>query len=266
MRALIKGIHEFQSTYYQENRDLFEQLGHGQTPRVLFITCSDSRIDPNLIVQAGPGELFVIRNAGNIVPPFGAANGGEGASIEYALQALNIEQIIVCGHNHCGAMKGLLKLNQLQENLPLVYDWLQHTEATRRLIQDNYADYEGEELLDAAIAENILTQIDNLKTYPAVRSRIAQGKLHIYGWLYEIESGEVKAYNPLTREFEAPQSQIYPEDERDNTEVQPGKFVRTSAPPVVAEAAPKAPAPHGINGAMPWLSAEQADRIYRGGK
>jgi carbonic anhydrase len=265
MRKLIKGIREFQSTYYQEHRDLFEQLGHGQTPRVLFITCSDSRIDPNLIVQAGPGELFVIRNAGNIVPPFGAANGGEGASIEYALQALNIDQIIVCGHNHCGAMKGLLKLNQLQEDLPLVYDWLKHTEATRRLLKDNYSEYEGEELLDIAIAENIITQIENLKTYPSVRSRLQSGDLYIYGWLYEIESGEVQAFNPITQQFEPPQSQIYPEDESYSMEIQPGKYVRTSAPPVTDPVHHHAPTPQTATANnFSWLSPEQADRIYRG--
>jgi carbonic anhydrase len=271
MRNLLKGIREFQSTYYQENRDLFEQLGQGQSPGVLFIACSDSRIDPNLIVQAEPGELFVIRNAGNLVPPYGAANGGEGASIEYALQALNIEQIIICGHNHCGAMKGLLKLNQLQEDMPLVYDWLKHTEATRRLLKDNYSEYEGEALLDIAIAENVLTQIENLKTYPSVRSRLQQGKLYIYGWLYEIESGEVQAFNPLTQQFEHPQSQIYPEDESYGLEVQPGKFVMTSAPPVVhAAAKPVAPLParsataSSATATTSWLSPQQADRIYRG--
>jgi carbonic anhydrase len=275
MRKLIKGLREFQSTYFQEHRTLFEQLGHGQTPRVLFITCSDSRIDPNLILQAEPGELFVIRNAGNIVPPYGAANGGEGASIEYAIEALNIGQVIICGHNHCGAMKGLLKLNQLQENLPLVYDWLKHTDATRRLLKDNYGDYEGEELLDIAIAENVLTQIENLKTYPVVRSRLHQGRLHLYGWIYEIESGEILAYNPLTHTFEPPQSQLYPEDESYEQEVRPGTFVRTTAPPIASssEAARAtassptgrtAPVPAAIPTAGGWLSPEQADRIYRG--
>jgi carbonic anhydrase len=281
MRKLIKGLREFQSTYFQENRTLFEQLGHGQTPRVLFITCSDSRIDPNLILQAEPGELFVIRNAGNLVPPYGAANGGEGASIEYAIEALNITQVIICGHNHCGAMKGLLKLNELQEKLPLVYDWLKHTEATRRLLKENYGDYEGEELLDIAIAENVLTQLENLKTYPVVRSRLHQGTLHLYGWIYEIESGEILAYNPLTHAFEPPQSQLYPEDESYEQEVRPGTFVRTSAPPITAPAtgtsalppvsqtssrivaaSPAASVPATTAGG--WLSPEQADRIYRG--
>ena len=130
MDKLISGLSEFKSQYFAENRELFEHLIHGQKPGVLFITCSDSRIDPNLITQTDVGELFVIRNAGNIIPPYGAANGGEGATLEYAIQALGIEQIVVCGHSHCGAMKGLLHLNKLQEDLPLVYDWLRHTEAT----------------------------------------------------------------------------------------------------------------------------------------
>jgi carbonic anhydrase len=270
MKALITGIREFQSSYYQQHRDLFEQLGHGQSPRVLFITCSDSRIDPNLIVQAEPGELFVIRNAGNIVPPFGAANGGEGATIEYALQALNIEQIIICGHNHCGAMKGLLKLNQLQEDMPLVYDWLQHTESTRRILKDSYSQYSGDALVEIAVMENILTQIDNLETYPIVRSRLQQGKLHIYGWLYEIEAGEVQAYNPITQQFEPPQSQLYPEDPGKKLEIKPGRFVKTSAPPVQQ---PESTATTATNTYQPitplgasWLPPEQADRIYRGSR
>ncbi|MBD2330164.1 carbonic anhydrase [Alkalinema sp. FACHB-956] len=280
MRKLIRGFQEFQSNYFEEKRDLFEQLAHGQHPRVLFITCSDSRIAPNIMLNTDPGELFVIRNAGNLMPPFGAANGGEGASLEYAIHALNIDQIIVCGHNHCGAMKGLLKLNQLQEEMPLVYDWLKHAEATRRLLKENYSQYEGEELLDIAVAENVLTQIENLKTYPVVRSRLHQGKLHIYGWIYEIESGEILAYDPDMNEFKAPQSMLYPED-KPQLEVRPGKFVHTSAPPVSeadqrhAVAAKPAPSngqsqPVNRNSqsadylSAPWVMPEQAERIYRG--
>lgn len=265
MKELITGIREFQSKYYQEHRALFEELGHGQNPRVLFITCSDSRIDPNLIVQAEPGELFVIRNAGNIVPPFGSANGGEGATIEYALQALNIDQVIICGHNHCGAMKGLLKLNKLQEDMPLVYDWLKHTEGTRRILKDSYSQYSGEDLVEIAVMENILTQIDNLETYPIVRSRMQQGRLHVYGWLYEIETGEVKSYNHATQQFEPPQSLLYPEAQGHKVEIKPGRFVKTSAPPIKPSEPETAantyhPSPLGAG----WLSPAQANRIYRG--
>jgi carbonic anhydrase len=261
MKKLITGIREFQSTYFTENKALFEQLAHGQHPRVLFVTCSDSRIVPSLITHTDPGDLFVIRNAGNIVPPYGAANGGEGASIEYAIHALNIDQIIVCGHNHCGAMKGLLKLNQLQSDMPLVYDWLKHTEATRRLVVENYQHLEGEELLEVTVAENIITQIENLKTYPIVRSRLHQGKLQIYGWVYEIETGQVLAFDPVSQNFVAPHTQLSPDEQ--GYSYQPGAYSHTYAPPVGAakqsdgrgkvEKAPNS-----------WLSVEQAERIYRG--
>lgn len=201
MKKIIEGLHRFQAGYFESHRDLFEQLSHGQHPRILFITCSDSRIDPNLITQANVGELFVIRNAGNIIPPFGATNGGEGASIEYAIGALDIEQVIVCGHSHCGAMKGLLKMSKLADKMPLVYEWLKQAESTRRLIIDNYDHLEGEELLQITVAENVLTQLENLNTYPIVRSRLHQGRLSLHGWIYGIETGEILTYDPTVHDF-----------------------------------------------------------------
>ncbi|MDJ0897754.1 MAG: carbonic anhydrase [Xenococcus sp. MO_188.B8] len=212
MKKLIRGLDEFRRTYVHDHQELLEQLSHGQKPRVLFITCSDSRVAPNLITNTDVGELFVIRNAGNIVPPFGAANGGEGGTIEYAITALGIEQVIICGHSHCGAMKGLLKLNKLQADMPLVYDWLKHAESTRRLVLDNYPHQSGEELIETLVAENVLIQIENLKTYPMVRAKIHQGKLNIYGWIYEIETGEVLAYDAKTHTYLPPQSQLLEEE------------------------------------------------------
>ena len=212
MKKLIRGLDEFRKTYVHDHQELLEQLSHGQKPRVLFITCSDSRVAPNLITNTDVGELFVIRNAGNIVPPFGAANGGEGGTIEYAITALGIEQVIICGHSHCGAMKGLLKLNKLQADMPLVYDWLKHAESTRRLVLDNYPHQSGEELIETLVAENVLIQIENLKTYPMVRAKIHQGKLNIYGWIYEIETGEVLAYDAKTHTYLPPQSQLLEEE------------------------------------------------------
>jgi carbonic anhydrase len=158
---------------------MFEQLSLGQHPRILFITCCDSRIDPNLITQIQPGELFIIRNVGNIIPPYGAITGSEGAAIEYAVETLAIKDIIICGHSHCGAMKGLLQLGSLTEQMPLVHDWLKYAEATRRIIKENYQDYEGEELLNAAIEENVMTQIENLRTYPAIHAKLYKGQLNI---------------------------------------------------------------------------------------
>lgn len=201
MKKLIEGLHRFQAGYFESHRDLFEELSRGQHPRILFITCSDSRIDPNLITQANVGELFVIRNAGNIIPPFNATNGGEGAAVEYAIAALDIEQVIVCGHSHCGAMKGLLKMSKLADKMPLVYEWLKQAEATRRLIQENYAHVPPEDLLQITVAENVLTQLENLNTYPIIRSRLHQGKLSLHGWIYSIETGEVLTYDPACHDF-----------------------------------------------------------------
>ena len=261
MRKLLKGLHKFQSSYFPANQEIFEQLAEGQKPRVLFITCSDSRIVPHLITQSGVGELFVIRNAGNLVPPFGAANGGEGAAIEYAIHALGIEQVIICGHSNCGAMKGLLKLEKLRTEMPLVYEWLQHAESTRRLIQENYADIKGEELMAITMAENVVTQIENLKTYPVIRSKLHQNKMSIYGWIYDIETGEVLAYNPETDDFEVPQT-LLPNINSPANE----QFVHTDAPPISSAYPQETHQSKAKNsGDLPsWLPPEQADRIYRG--
>jgi carbonic anhydrase len=228
-----------------------------------------------LITQTEVGELFIIRNAGNIIPPYGAANGGEGASLEYAIAALNIEEIIVCGHSHCGAMKGLLKLNSLQENMPLVYDWLKHAEATRRVVKDNYEDLEGEELMAITTAENVLTQLENLQTYPIVRSRLRQGKLSLYGWIYQIETGEVLAYDGVLHDFVPPQSTLsVPEPEYN---LYPGCNLLNQCTPIVGgnqskqNGNGKAASSENSSSSSPLpgythLPSEQAERIYRGSR
>ena len=225
MKKLIQGIHSFQTNYLTTHREMFELLSHGQHPRILFIVCSDSRIDPNLITQTEPGEMFIIRNAGNIIPPYGATNGGEGAAVEYAVHALGIKDIIVCGHSHCGAMKGLLQLGKLAEEMPLVYEWLKHAEATRRTIKENYQHLEGENLLQVTTEENVLTQLENLQTYPVIRSKLHSGQIHLHAWVYHIETGEVLEYDPVRGQYVPPQAQL-------------------------SRAA--------------WLTAEQQERIYKG--
>jgi carbonic anhydrase len=207
MRKLIRGLREFKDNHFPSHLELFEKLGMGQKPRVLFITCSDSRIDPNLLTKADVGELFIMRNAGNIIPPYGSLSG-EGATIEYAIQSLEIEQVIVCGHTHCGAMNGLLKLEHLREEMPIVYEWLKLAEGTRRLVKENYSHLRNKELLEITSAENVLTQIDHLKTYPLVRSRLYQGRLNIYGWVYNLEIGEVLAYDSVSHSYVPPQHQL----------------------------------------------------------
>jgi carbonic anhydrase len=211
IQRILKGLNEFQTNYFTINQEMFRQLSEGQTPEILFITCSDSRIDPNLLTQTKPGELFIIRNLGNIIPTHGSDNSSEGAGIEYAVSALNIKHIIVCGHSHCGSMKALLQLNSLPDEMPLVYDWLKsHAESTRRLLQENYQEYDGETLLKIAVEENVLTQIGNLETYPVIRSKLHGGKLSLHAWVYQIETGKILAYDANNRKFVTLASDSFP--------------------------------------------------------
>lgn len=200
MQKLVQGIHHFQGNLFRPQRELFERLADGQYPETLFITCSDSRINPNLITQTDPGELFIIRNAGNIVPPFGAANGGEAATIEFAVVGLGVQDIILCGHSHCGAMKGLLYPESLAK-LPTMAAWLGHAEATRWVARQQYADRSEADLLNITIQENVLMQLENLRTHPAVAVAVASGKLKLHGWVYKFETGQVFAYSPQDGQF-----------------------------------------------------------------
>ena len=214
MAHLIQGLHHFQEQVFQSKKELFERLGQGQSPETLFITCSDSRIVPSLITHTDPGELFIIRNAGNIIPPHGAANGGEGAAVEYAVKALGVKHIVVCGHSHCGAMKGLLAPESLTE-LPTVANWLSHAEPTRCILHENYGNLADSEKLNVAIQENVLCQLENLRTLPSVASKLVQGGLTLHAWVYKIETGDVLAYEPVEGQFLPLSQQIEIEERRD---------------------------------------------------
>lgn len=200
MQKLIQGIHRFQQESFRPLQSLFEQLSKGQNPETLFITCSDSRIDPNLLTRSRPGDLFILRNAGNIVPPHGSPNGGEAATIEFALAAFAVKDVIICGHSLCGAMEGLLQPEKVA-SLPAVSSWLSYAETTRKIVRANYGHLEGDRLLTATVEENVLVQLENLRTLPAVASRLAQGDLHLHGWVYKIETGEVFAYDLTSGQF-----------------------------------------------------------------
>lgn len=203
MQKLVDGLHKFQSEIFQTHQKLFDSLSKGQNPETLFITCSDSRISPNLITQTEPGDLFILRNAGNIIPSFGpgSAQSGEAATIEFAIAGLGVKHIVVCGHTLCGAMKGLLDTPSL-ESMPSVKSWLMHAEATRRVMQENYKHLSGKDLLTATIEENVLTQLENLRTHPTVRSSLMRGELALYGWVYKMETGSVFQYNHECHAFE----------------------------------------------------------------
>ena len=200
MEKLVKGVHQFQKHIFSSQRELLEHLARGQTPDTLFITCSDSRIVPNQFTQTDPGDLFIMRNAGNIIPPWGAANGGEGATVEYAIQALGVTDIIVCGHSHCGAVTALIDPKPLVD-MPAVTTWLGHAETTRRIMRDAYRDLPPAARLDVAIQENVLCQLENLRTHPSVAGGLATGKIHLHAWVFMIETGEVFAYDPERNQY-----------------------------------------------------------------
>lgn len=200
MQRLIQGLHEFQTNIFSSQRELFQRLAHGQKPEALFITCSDSRVDPNLVTQTKPGELFILRDAGNIVPPLGGPVGAAHATIEYAVAVLEVRDIILCGHSHCGAMDGLLHPERL-EGLPMVTAWLTHAEKTRRIVRENYGHLSGADLLTAAAEENVLVQLGHLRTHPSVAAALDRGELSLHGWVYKFETGEVFAYAPEEGQF-----------------------------------------------------------------
>lgn len=200
MHRLIKGIHEFQSTVFRSKREFFEHLAHGQKPETLMITCSDSRINPNMITQTDPGELLILRNAGNIVPPYGPdLKAGEQATIEFAIEGLGIKDIIVCGHSHC-AMKGLLNKNSL-EKMPSLKNWLEHSELARMIVEERYQATTLGERLNIATQENVLVQLINLRTHPAVSRALNEDRVKLHGWVYKFETGQVFEYEPESGQF-----------------------------------------------------------------
>jgi carbonic anhydrase len=200
MEKLVEGIHTFRSQYFAIHRSLFLRLAEsGQRPETLFITCADARVVPNLITNTDPGELFIVRNVGNIVPSV-TLPGGTAAAIEYAVEVLGVSDVVVCGHTHCGAMQALLEPAAV-EHLPLVKKWLAQAERVRTIVGERYGHLGREERMAAAVGENVLVQLENLREFPFVAKRLESGKLRMSGWVYKIESGEVFSFEPSVGQF-----------------------------------------------------------------
>jgi carbonic anhydrase len=202
MQKLVTGVHRFHREVFAQHKDLFETLSKGQKPQALFLTCSDSRIDPNLVTQSSPGDLFIVRNAGNFVPAWAGprSDSGEAAAIEFAIEGLEIEHIVVCGHSGCGAIKALLA-PEPPKSMPALSSWLEHAAATRRIVETCYADRDPEARANVAIQENVLQQIAALQTHPCVAAKISAGRLHLHAWVYKIATGDMFAYDAGEGQF-----------------------------------------------------------------
>ncbi len=200
MERILEGVGKFKREIFPQERELFKQLANRQNPEVLFITCADSRIVPDLITQSKPGDLFICRNAGNMVPPVGEVHGGVSATIEYSVDVLGVRHIIVCGHTDCGAMKALLYPEKVA-HLPAVRTWLNHGEVARRVVQTNCGDLSEDQKLAALIEANVVAQITHLRTHPSVAARVVRGELLLHGWVYDIGNGHVTAWDPTKSLF-----------------------------------------------------------------
>jgi carbonic anhydrase len=198
---LVAGLKKFQNEVYPKNREAYERAASTpQAPHTLIITCADSRIDPELITQSGPGEIFVTRNIGNLVPTYGETVGGVSAVIEYAVLALNVRAVMICGHTDCGAMKGLLHLDKLAK-MPIVRKWLRNAEAALSVAEALHEGAGEEEILERLIEHNVVLQMSHLRTHPSVAGRTAMGTLAIYGCVYEIGTGHVRFYDEASKGF-----------------------------------------------------------------
>jgi carbonic anhydrase len=200
MDRLIEGHKKFLEDVFPRRRDEFHLLAESQAPEWLFITCSDSRILPDLILGTGPGDLFITRNAGNVVPIASHDVDGCTATIEYAVDVLKVKHAILCGHSDCGAMKAAIDRAGL-EKLPKANRWLQHVESAfshRQPVDPN----DGPQAeLCSLIRGNVVAQLLNLRAQPAVACATMEGRLTVHGWYYDILSGRIERYDEAARRF-----------------------------------------------------------------
>jgi carbonic anhydrase len=197
---LIRGLREFRERYSGPDAAFYRGLAAGQSPSTLFVACSDSRIDPHHLTSTNPGNLFNLRNAGNFVPTWPDA-GGEAATIEFAIVALHVRHLVICGHSQCGAMAALFDPTQAA-GMPVVADWLKHARSAQVALDQRYSHLPTPEArLRALTEESILAQLDHARTHPSVARAVADGALQLHGWLFELESGTVFGHSPEDGKF-----------------------------------------------------------------
>jgi len=197
----IDGVLRFQREVFPNEKALYHELSIAQSPETMFIGCADSRVVPELLTQQGPGGLFVVRNAGNIIPPYGPDPGGVTASIEYGVSVLGVLDLVVCGHSGCGAMTALVSGVEKLEALPSVARWLHYADGALQPLQNGQEFADDAARLNAVVHENVLTQLDNLVTHPVVRKAIDAGQIQLHGWVFDIATGGVETYDARVKQF-----------------------------------------------------------------
>lgn len=195
---ILHGVQRFKADIFPERQALYCQLANGQSPKTLFITCADSRISPELLTHQPPGNLFVLRNIGNIVPAYGNSFGGVTSAVEYAVSALKVSTIIICGHSDCGAMSALIHPEKLS-SMPAVKKWLQYAETAHAVTDALSATDVGPESIQTLTEHNVLLQLAHLRTHPSVAAALARKEVILQGWYYDIPHGKIYVLDEETR-------------------------------------------------------------------
>ncbi len=194
MRELLLGNAAFRKDYVARERAFLRELASAkQSPSTLYVGCSDSRVVPELLTGSAPGELFVVRNVANLIPPFAHRDASVGAAIEYAVGVLHVQHVVVCGHVGCGGVKAILDGLDAVRGLPSLHDWLRGAEAD--LVRSIAPGASAETAWRAAVGHHVLAQLDNLESFPVVAEALANGELQLHGWVYDMEHGDVEVYD-----------------------------------------------------------------------
>jgi carbonic anhydrase len=199
MKSIVQGTLKFQDQIFPNMKGLFRELANSQKPSALFITCSDSRVVPELLTQQNPGDIFVIRNAGNIIPSYSAEPGGVTATVEYAVAVLGVKDIVVCGHSDCGAMTAVANC-ACMDHLPAVASWLRHADSAKAVTQAR-EHVSAAAKVTSMVYANVIAQLTNLRTHPTVALALEQGEINLHGWVYDIETGAINALDGERNEF-----------------------------------------------------------------
>jgi carbonic anhydrase len=204
-KNLIEGYHRFHDNYFVADKEhLFAELSQGQHPSTLVIACSDSRVDPAIVMDCKPGDLFVVRNVANMVPPYEKGGGihGVSAALEFAVRVLEVKHIIVMGHSQCGGIRALFEGIPESMQSEFIGPWVNMARRAKERVYAEHPHATSSEKLCKCEMGGIVVSLENLQTFSWIKSKVAEGKLNLHGWYFNIETGELEAYNPFSGEFE----------------------------------------------------------------